>query len=255
MFNSNFTKMKKQILSFLFVLGLGLFMANTAFAVDETLVSRGSTITYNVTPSLGTANTYVWSVSAGGTIGSGQGTNEITVTWNTAGAQTVTVQMTDANGCLTEPLIRNVTVNDSKWNLTAETNNTTCALMTTPLNGSGNNQPGMVPPTTDLADLTSFQVAITAAIAGNHIVAYTVSDTESHTKSYTQTAYTSGGTITLTHNADADLINMFTNGTGATKTVTIYVDSVTDPNGSVVSYEGTKRSYTVTVYPKSVIAF
>ena len=42
---------------------------------------------------------YTWTVSAGGTITSGEGTNSITVTWNTAGPHTVSVNYTDANGC------------------------------------------------------------------------------------------------------------------------------------------------------------
>ena len=42
---------------------------------------------------------YTWEVSAGGTITSGSGTRSITVTWNTAGAQTVGVNYTNSNGC------------------------------------------------------------------------------------------------------------------------------------------------------------
>jgi hypothetical protein len=57
---------------------------------------------------------YVWSVSAGGTITAG-GTatdNTVTVTWNTAGAQTVTVNFTNANGCTAAiPMVYPVTVN------------------------------------------------------------------------------------------------------------------------------------------------
>ncbi|MEI6684045.1 MAG: GEVED domain-containing protein, partial [Bacteroidota bacterium] len=42
---------------------------------------------------------YSWSVSAGGTINSGLGSNSIHVTWSTTGAKTVTVSYTDGNGC------------------------------------------------------------------------------------------------------------------------------------------------------------
>ena len=44
---------------------------------------------------------YAWNVSAGGTITAGGTTtdNNITVPWNTAGPQTVSVNYTDANGC------------------------------------------------------------------------------------------------------------------------------------------------------------
>ncbi|MCX6246079.1 MAG: PKD domain-containing protein [Bacteroidetes bacterium] len=42
---------------------------------------------------------YTWTVSAGGTITAGAGTNAITVTWSTAGARTVTVNYSNAFGC------------------------------------------------------------------------------------------------------------------------------------------------------------
>ena len=57
---------------------------------------------------------YIWSVSAGGTItgGGGLGNNTVTVTWNTAGAQTVSVNYTNGNGCTAAaPVVYNVTVN------------------------------------------------------------------------------------------------------------------------------------------------
>ena len=55
---------------------------------------------------------YAWTVSAGGTITAGTGTNAITVTWNTAGPQTVQVNYTNANGCTaTTAKVYNVTVN------------------------------------------------------------------------------------------------------------------------------------------------
>jgi hypothetical protein len=55
---------------------------------------------------------YTWSVSAGGTITSGSGTSMITVTWNTAGVQTVSVNYTNTNGCTAaSPTVKNVNVN------------------------------------------------------------------------------------------------------------------------------------------------
>ncbi|MEI6059569.1 MAG: hypothetical protein WCR72_02620, partial [Bacteroidota bacterium] len=42
---------------------------------------------------------YVWTISAGGAITAGAGTNAITVTWNTAGPQTVSVDYTNVDAC------------------------------------------------------------------------------------------------------------------------------------------------------------
>jgi len=55
---------------------------------------------------------YTWTISAGGIITLGQSTNTITVTWNTAGPQFVTVDFTDFMGCTTTgPKVYDVTVN------------------------------------------------------------------------------------------------------------------------------------------------
>ncbi len=55
---------------------------------------------------------YTWALSAGGVITAGAGTNAITVTWNTLGAQTVSVSYINSNGCTAvSPTVFNVTVN------------------------------------------------------------------------------------------------------------------------------------------------
>jgi hypothetical protein len=41
---------------------------------------------------------YTWSL-VGGTINSGQGTNTVDITWTTPGAQWISVNYTDLNGC------------------------------------------------------------------------------------------------------------------------------------------------------------
>jgi hypothetical protein len=57
---------------------------------------------------------YTWGISAGGTITSGAGTNQITVTWNVAGTQTLQVTYTDGNGCTpVSPTILSITVNQT----------------------------------------------------------------------------------------------------------------------------------------------
>lgn len=55
---------------------------------------------------------YIWTVSAGGIITAGTGTNSVSVTWNAAGAQTVSVNYANANGCYAlTPVSYIVTVN------------------------------------------------------------------------------------------------------------------------------------------------
>jgi hypothetical protein len=55
---------------------------------------------------------YAWTLSAGGTITAGAGTNAISVTWNTLGAKTVSVNYTNTEGCSAlTPTVYNVTVN------------------------------------------------------------------------------------------------------------------------------------------------
>jgi hypothetical protein len=55
---------------------------------------------------------YIWTVSSGGTITSGSGTNSITVTWSYPGTQTVCVNYTNSYGCsAASPTCINVTVN------------------------------------------------------------------------------------------------------------------------------------------------
>ena len=54
--------------------------------------------------------TYTWSVN-GGIIASGQGTQQITVDWGTAGSGSVSVTETNSTNCPSQPFVLNVTVN------------------------------------------------------------------------------------------------------------------------------------------------
>jgi hypothetical protein len=66
---------------------------------------------YTYTTETGMTN-YTWTVSSGGTIVSGGGTNAIQVQWNMTGSQTVSVNYSNANGCQAQnPTVYNVTVN------------------------------------------------------------------------------------------------------------------------------------------------
>ncbi len=66
---------------------------------------------YAYTTETGMTN-YTWTVSSGGTIVSGAGTNSVQVQWNAAGAQSVSVTYSNATGCPAQnPTVYNVTVN------------------------------------------------------------------------------------------------------------------------------------------------
>jgi hypothetical protein len=76
---------------------------------------------------------YNWAVSAGGTITAGTGTNSITVTWNTSGAKTVSVNYTNSNSCIAAtPTVYNVTVN-----ICFKTLNLTSVMLEGLYNGGG----------------------------------------------------------------------------------------------------------------------
>jgi hypothetical protein len=80
----------------------------TIAGYNNICVNAGPT---NYTTETGMSN-YSWSVSAGGTIQSGQGTSTVTINWTVAGSQTVSVNYINSNGCTAaSPTVYNVTVN------------------------------------------------------------------------------------------------------------------------------------------------
>jgi hypothetical protein len=55
---------------------------------------------------------YLWTISSGGVINYGSGTNHVTVSWTTAGAQTISVNYTATGGCsAASPTVKSITVN------------------------------------------------------------------------------------------------------------------------------------------------
>ncbi len=60
---------------------------------------------------------YVWNIFSGGTITAGTSTNAITVTWNVAGNQTVSVSYVDPNGCNSTTTNYTVLVNNCNADL------------------------------------------------------------------------------------------------------------------------------------------
>lgn len=70
--------------------------------------SGTSGVIYTTEPGM---QSYNWSISAGGVITSGNGTSMVIVTWNTPGAQTISVSYTNLNNCTAAtPTVKNVNV-------------------------------------------------------------------------------------------------------------------------------------------------
>ncbi len=85
-------------------------------------VCTGTTTSYSTTSNPG--RNYAWAVSSGGTISAGQGTNVISVLWNTAGANTVSITETIvATGCSTTSSALNVNVAVTPSSAIAGSNN------------------------------------------------------------------------------------------------------------------------------------
>jgi len=90
----------------------------------------GSTSNVYTTQSGSGETNYAWTVSAGGTITSGGGVNDntVTVTWNATGAQTVTVNYTSGAGCTAaSPAILNIDVKPLPSPTFISGNNNLCA--------------------------------------------------------------------------------------------------------------------------------
>jgi uncharacterized protein (TIGR02145 family) len=88
----------------------------TVYALPIPAISGPVSVCANSSGNVYTTQTgmtgYTWTVSAGGVITAGVGTSAITVTWNAAGAKTVTVNYTNANNCTAAAAsVYNVTVN------------------------------------------------------------------------------------------------------------------------------------------------
>ncbi|MCX6281791.1 MAG: right-handed parallel beta-helix repeat-containing protein [Bacteroidetes bacterium] len=85
-------------------------LPSPAITGTSTMCANSGYYTYTTEPGM---TGYTWAVSSGGSIYAGANTNIVTITWNSAGAQTVSVNYNNANGCqAASPTVMNVTVTD-----------------------------------------------------------------------------------------------------------------------------------------------
>lgn len=74
----------------------------------QAVCNGSSGVVYSTTPG---ENNYIWSVSSGGVITSGENSNSVNITWNTPGNQTVSLIYTNSHGCTSSsPVSYQVTV-------------------------------------------------------------------------------------------------------------------------------------------------
>ena len=109
------TRMLRAILIFVFLLeGSQTLLAQTNTSATQT-VCVGSTGEPYLIPTPTTGSIFNWTISSGGTIASGNGTNQIAVDWgnNPGGPHTITVTETDAFGCIGADVTVVVTLTDA----------------------------------------------------------------------------------------------------------------------------------------------
>ena len=109
------TKTKQKILR-IFMLCILVSSINTSAQTSTSptqVVCVGSTEPYLLNPSNSTS-TYLWVLSSGGTITTGQGSGAISIDWNMVpgGPHILTVTETDVNGCVGIPKTVDVTLSD-----------------------------------------------------------------------------------------------------------------------------------------------
>jgi hypothetical protein len=91
--------------------GNNCYLDLAKFSAIVDTICAGNAATYSTEPGM---TGYTWSVSPGGTITAGSGTNTVSVLWNTSGAQTVSVTYANISGCTAvSPTVSNITVNGS----------------------------------------------------------------------------------------------------------------------------------------------
>ena len=109
-------KTKKIILTII----IGIVFLNTNFLIAQTNTSPTQTVCagslaepYLINPA-NSGSTYHWSISGGGVITSGQGTNQILVDWSSTpgGPHIISVVEEDANGCFGDSVTVEVTITD-----------------------------------------------------------------------------------------------------------------------------------------------
>ncbi|MGQ7868133.1 hypothetical protein [Sunxiuqinia sp. sy24] len=255
--------MKTKIFTFLMV-AMGLLASTSVFAQNKTTVNLGDSEEYTITVSAtlgnwtGTAGTdysFDWTIDDATAIVGGQATldafNGISadVTWIKSGFFNFTVVGTDANGCLTEPLVIPVTVSAMEACVDADNavNKQMCSLLELETTGEA-----------DGDEIISFPVSVSNSSTGKlYTIDYTLSNGAT-TYTGRETGYTPGDQIEVDINSTQELITLFTatsDDSGSPKEVTVAIKAVTQEGTSLNVSMCATPSYTIEVFEKPSVSF
>lgn len=133
------------------VVTVNTFNQNISIDPSQTSGCQGDTASFSAIPDA-VGNNYVWSTS-GGITSQGTSGNSVIVQWTTPGPGTLSVQVTDANGCAQtfDTPFESLAIPD----VDAGADTTICAGQSVQLNGSGNGTP-VWSPIAGLSDPTVF---------------------------------------------------------------------------------------------------
>ncbi len=202
---------------------------------------------------------YVWTI-VGGTINSGQGTASVSVTFTTAGAQSISVNYTNGAGCTAvSPTKHNVTVNPLPIATFSYTNGSYCANDFDPLPAMGTGAvKGTFSSTTGLIFIstTTGKVDLSASTPGT----YTITNTVAAAKGCNAVSETAEITINGVPSGEISYAGPFCNDIATPQTVTITNDknnfiggtfsstpglSINTTTGEIIPSTSTPGTYTV----------
>lgn len=218
-------------------------------------VTKNAVVDYSVqlTTGNGTGVTYQWSVDGGTSTNLSAITgNSATITWDgAAGTYTLTVQATDGNGCLTEPITKTITIEEpgNAVFASATGNTTVCSDLSGGEGSSPAHTQSIFNVTYDgTANLESATVTIQNP-DGNYVdLNGTVLADQS-----------SPNVVVNNDNTDKEIQVSVTDAwenTGSSDVAfTVTLVSVKTTDGAVVNAAATGATRTITVSPKPVISF
>lgn len=200
---------------------------------------------------------YTWSISSGGTIESGLTTNEVTVNWQNAGPQWISVNYKNTSGCeAAAPTVYNVTVNPLPKGKFSYLNTPYCSNGSDPLpTMETGGKKGFFSSTTGLVFINTSTGAIdlSASTPGTYLVTNTIAagagcEEVKETNSITITALpvatiNYGGTPFCTSVTTGQPVTL--NGNGGTFSLTADL-SIDGTNGTIIPSSSTPGNYTVT---------